>query len=68
MIKLTAEEIVGEHTQPGVLRQQAPKIIGMLLWIARNTRPDISYGVSIARLHELFNDEELHMTLQRVDT
>ena len=27
-----------------------------------------SQRVSIARLHELFNDEELHMTLQRVDT
>lgn len=54
MIKLTAEEIVGEHTQPGVLRQQAPKIIGMLLWIARNTRPDISYAVHAlsTRLHD----------------
>ena len=36
-----------DFEQPGRLGQEAPRFIGELLWVARCSRPDIAYAVSL---------------------
>lgn len=72
MSKISAQDILESQLSQSEYAKYAPKIIGKLLWICRNTRPDIAYAVHVLskRLHSwnILADKVLEWLMQYLQT